>query len=40
VTLKYMRLLYHENRSAVLTEEARGHTKSMETQGDNGCLAG
>jgi len=40
VALKYMRFLYHENRSTGLIEKARGHTDSTERQGANGCLAG
>jgi hypothetical protein len=40
VTLKYMRLLYHEIRSTGSIEEARGHTDSMERQGANSCVAG
>jgi len=40
VTLKYMRFLYHEDRSTGSIEEPRGHTDSMERQGANGCVAG
>jgi len=40
VTFKYMRFLYHKNRSTGSIEEARGHTDSMERQGANCCVAG
>jgi len=40
VTFTYMRFLYHENQSTGPTEQATGHTDSMETQVANGCVAG
>jgi len=39
VTLKYMRFVYHENRSPGSIEEAIGHSDSMERQRANDCLA-
>jgi len=40
VTFKYMGFLYHVNQSTGTTEQATGHTDSMETQVANGCVAG
>jgi len=40
VTFKYMRFLYHENQSTGSSQQATGHTDSMETQVANGCVAG
>jgi len=40
VTFKYMRFLYHENRSTVSVEQATGHTDRMWRQVANGCVAG
>jgi len=35
-----MRFLYHVSLSTGYSEQATGHTDSMETQVANGCVAG